>query len=63
MTNFERFITENPEHELVVRLMAISDRMTINNSFGKLFSQICALADSEYGPCPSLERMRQEVAA
>lgn len=57
MTNFERFITENPEHDLVVRLLKISDRMSLNSSFAKLFSQICKLADEEYGremPMPAI---------
>lgn len=49
MTNFERFINENPSHPLVIRLNRLSNKpLSPSGSLGKLIGQVSRLADETY---------------
>lgn len=48
MSNFDRFVTENPKHPLVVRLVRLGNRMSMNGNFAKVYGEVCKLADVAY---------------
>lgn len=49
MTNFERFIAENPSHPMVVRVIKLSNKpLSLHGSLGKVIGQLMRLADERY---------------
>lgn len=49
MTNFDRFLAENPNHPKVAQLIKLSNRpLSLNGKLGAVLGEVMRLADEAY---------------
>lgn len=49
MSNFDRFIAENPNHPKVVQLIKLANRpLSLNGKLGTVIGEVMRLADEVY---------------